>query len=178
MKITLKNIKYSAFASQDTHCFQATVYIDGVKLFTASNDGHGGCDSYDAIKGGVAPKLVFARVAEVNNKLRASLPWTQYKDGKFSAVPVDTEGTVPQDLEKIVCDLVNEWHREKEVKRIIKRNVLALNSDGELVTFKLKVKNPTVAQVLAVCDQIERQGEHTVLNHLPVSQIADHFKSD
>ncbi len=43
MNITLKNFKHAAFASQETYCFEATVYIDGKKAGTASNDGHGGC---------------------------------------------------------------------------------------------------------------------------------------
>ena len=42
MNITLKNVKYAKFASEETACFQATVYIDGVKCGEASNDGHGG----------------------------------------------------------------------------------------------------------------------------------------
>ena len=29
MKIELKNVKYSDFASHETHCFEASVYIDG-----------------------------------------------------------------------------------------------------------------------------------------------------
>ena len=31
MKIKIKNIKYAAFQSQETHCFEATVYVDGRK---------------------------------------------------------------------------------------------------------------------------------------------------
>jgi hypothetical protein len=43
MNITLKNFKHAAFASQETYCFEATVYIDGKKAGHASNEGHGGC---------------------------------------------------------------------------------------------------------------------------------------
>ena len=31
MKIELKALKYSDFASQETHCFHANIYIDGKK---------------------------------------------------------------------------------------------------------------------------------------------------
>ena len=48
-KIILKNLKYAAFASEETSCFSATVYCDGKRLCTARNDGRGGCDSYDAL---------------------------------------------------------------------------------------------------------------------------------
>lgn len=42
MKVTLKNFKHSEFMSQETDCFQATVYVDGVKVGVVSNEGHGG----------------------------------------------------------------------------------------------------------------------------------------
>ena len=39
MKITLKNVKYSEFASQETYCFEATIYLDGKKAGQVRNDG-------------------------------------------------------------------------------------------------------------------------------------------
>lgn len=46
MKITLKSIKYARFASEETHCFKATVYIGGEQAGTVWNNGHGGSNSY------------------------------------------------------------------------------------------------------------------------------------
>lgn len=43
-RIQLKNVKYAAFASEETHCYDASVYFDGKKVGTVKNDGHGGCD--------------------------------------------------------------------------------------------------------------------------------------
>ena len=44
MKLKLKNIKHSEFASQETNCYQAVVYLNGKPFADVSNDGHGGCD--------------------------------------------------------------------------------------------------------------------------------------
>ena len=44
MKLELKNVKHAAFASQETHCFEATLYVDGKRFATVSNEGHGGCN--------------------------------------------------------------------------------------------------------------------------------------
>ena len=44
-KIELKNIKYAAFASQETSCYQGTLYVNGKRFANVSNEGHGGCDS-------------------------------------------------------------------------------------------------------------------------------------
>ena len=46
MKITLKNIKYAAFASEETNCFEASVYIDGKRQGVVTNGGKGGCNFY------------------------------------------------------------------------------------------------------------------------------------
>ena len=43
MEIKLKNLKVIKCMSEETTCFQATVYVDGKKAGTAQNDGHGGC---------------------------------------------------------------------------------------------------------------------------------------
>jgi len=46
MKIELKNIKHAAFASRETDCFSASVYIDGKLAGTVENDGQGGPNNY------------------------------------------------------------------------------------------------------------------------------------
>lgn len=42
MNITLKNIKHIPRLSEETECFTASIYIDGVKKGEASNRGCGG----------------------------------------------------------------------------------------------------------------------------------------
>ena len=44
MKLELRNIKYSSFASQETSCYQAKLYVDGKPFATVGNEGCGGCD--------------------------------------------------------------------------------------------------------------------------------------
>jgi len=44
--ITLKNVQFSEWASQETHHFQATVYMDGKRAMKVSNEGHGSCHNY------------------------------------------------------------------------------------------------------------------------------------
>ena len=46
MNITLKSIKVCKFASQETLCFEANIYIDGKKVGFVSNQGHGGSNMY------------------------------------------------------------------------------------------------------------------------------------
>ena len=44
MKLEMKSIKHSAFASEETYCYEGYVYIDGKKSIYVSNDGKGGSD--------------------------------------------------------------------------------------------------------------------------------------
>jgi hypothetical protein len=46
MHIQLKNIKYAAFASEETACFEGSVYLDGKKAGFVSNDGQGGAMNF------------------------------------------------------------------------------------------------------------------------------------
>jgi hypothetical protein len=42
MKIELRAVKYAAFASEETSCFEATIWVDGKRAGTADNEGRGG----------------------------------------------------------------------------------------------------------------------------------------
>ena len=42
MKIELKRVEHAKFASEETECFKANLYVDGKKIATCDNDGHGG----------------------------------------------------------------------------------------------------------------------------------------
>ena len=46
MKLELKKLQYSEFASHETHCFQADIWVDGKKTLLAENDGRGGPNYY------------------------------------------------------------------------------------------------------------------------------------
>ena len=46
-QLLLKAIKYSEWASQETACYQAKLYVDGKSFAYVSNEGHGGPDRVD-----------------------------------------------------------------------------------------------------------------------------------
>jgi len=57
MDIQIKNLKIANFASDDTLCFQASLYLDGKRAGTVSNDGHGGPNAYDFINKADEPRF-------------------------------------------------------------------------------------------------------------------------
>ena len=57
MLITLKNIKVHPDMSEETHCFSATIYVDGKKAGFVKNEGRGGCHFYDWLDGGLGQRV-------------------------------------------------------------------------------------------------------------------------
>ena len=45
--LEVKNISHYARGSEETPCYNATVYINGKRAIEVSNEGHGGCDRQD-----------------------------------------------------------------------------------------------------------------------------------
>ena len=164
MKIELKNIKHAAFASQETHCFEATVYIDGVKSFGVSNDGHGGCDNYYSVKGGVDHP--HNRVAEVDAILgleKISVEWSKTV-------------TINNSLEIVIGGLVNDWLQAKEIKNVLKR-ICYVKPDckrGEIYRVPAKFK-PTADRIAQLKTANWWKPEFVVLNELPIEKAAEYL---
>jgi hypothetical protein len=150
-KIELKNIKHSAWASHETHCYQATLYVDGVRWGTVSNQGHGGCDdlhgenkSYDEIK-------------ELNDRIEETHEPYQY------------EGyTLKKNLEMVCGDLVNQWLRDRDFNKAMKAKVLFTKPDVQGV-WQLAVKKPLTLEVMLAKAKAQHP-QYTYLADLPVDE--------
>jgi hypothetical protein len=118
MKIELRNIKHSEFASQETHCYEATLYVDGVSWGTVYNEGHGGSDGFHGRRDhhGVA-KYGYDDIKKLDERIAKEFPGTDYGDIHIEA-----------SLEGICCDRVNEFLADRQLKRILsqtaKKNLL------------------------------------------------------
>jgi len=114
MQITLKNIKHSEFASQETYCYQASIYVDGIKSGTVRNDGWGGADHIDWNS-----KEIEQRVdAWVSVQPRMPVPWDKSETIKFS-------------LEILFSNLIDQWLSDKEFKRVLRKGLIIINNNNE-----------------------------------------------
>lgn len=106
MKLELKAIKYAAFASEETHCYSAKLFVDGKHVADVSNDGHGGAD-YTYWKDGahVTEKQVDAWLKE-NRK-----PYDPIGDGKC---------VIHCDVEIECGNLVNAFLTDREVNKAMR----------------------------------------------------------
>lgn len=146
MQIVTKNLKIARSLSEETTAYTATIYVDGVATFAASNHGHGGCDMFYA--------LPTAKVteAQVNEWLAANVaPDGPYEADPARRAPYDTGHTCT--LETLVGRLIGAQDAETERKRVAKKfsailaKSIAALRDGNLVTFKAA---PTAANLAAV----------------------------
>ena len=149
--IELKNIKHTAWASQETHCYQATLYVDGVKWGTVSNEGHGGCDNFRGLE------RDWEDIKELNKRIAETYEPYTYGDK-----------SIDQDLEMVCGDLVNQWLRDKDFNRAMKAKVLFTKPDTQGV-WQLAVKKPLTFDVM-LAKLKATNPQYTYLADLPVDE--------
>lgn len=147
-KIELKNLKYSEFASQETYCFEASVYIDGKKAGTVSNQGCGGCHSYH-------PNTLYHILA----KEAAKLPHHEWRlnEEVLSVAP---------DADTIISELVTEALTAKDLKSGMRRRILFVGEDGSVFETQAMTAAALAVQLVRK-DLYEKLKTKTILNLLP-----------
>jgi len=126
MKIELKNFKHAEFASHETHCYEATVWVDGKRAFYASNEGHGGPDFYEPLhKEGKDPKEARSEFDAVMAKVEVHCATLPKWGSKFGG-----EDTMSVDLEILIGNLINKMLTSKKLKKSLKNKVLFVTEDG------------------------------------------------
>jgi hypothetical protein len=125
MKLELKNIKRTEWASQETHCYQASLYVDGKAVAVVSNDGHGGPDMDNA-----HPKF--------NGDYRAAMTEVHAYFKTLPKTPCQWDPSgYSQDLDGWCGDQVNDWLVARELKNKLRKNIL-FQKEGEAGIFGTK----------------------------------------
>ena len=163
MEISIKNIKYSAFASEDSHCFQASVYIDNKPVFVASNDGQGGANRYEAHNKGIPKKMIFKKIEEIDSELRKEKCAPPFHD-------------LERNLEITIGELMNEWHTTNHIKKILKKVSIILKS-GDLLTFNISAKSFKEDQKKLSEIILEKNEGAIILNSLTTQEALNAIKS-
>ncbi|MCA9872114.1 MAG: hypothetical protein KC441_00605 [Anaerolineales bacterium] len=109
VKIELKGIKLFTELSEETRAFFCTVYVNGVRAFTASNDGKGGENRYELVKRTDKHEELFAQA----KAYAESLPPLH-----FQGMELDYE------LGLLIDDMLVEWEINRWLKRQCKTKTL------------------------------------------------------
>jgi hypothetical protein len=161
MKIELKNIKHSEFASHETNCYEATIYINGKREGLVSNDGQGGPDN-------VTPW----QLAQEIDAYAKTLPpvvceWIDPKTGK--------PFVIEQTHEIIFGELLNDWLLDKDLKKQLNSKILFTKEDGKIYATKTQ-KPAELKLTLSITSLAQRLNAKVILNQLPYTQAKQIYK--
>lgn len=109
MKIELKKVYTNARFSEETECFRAEVWIDGVKAGNAGNQGHGGSNEYH-------PLALHERLAEYAKTLPDVDVSAMYGDGQ--------KHTMPMCADLVISDVLAEHAHTKTLNRLFKKKLV------------------------------------------------------
>lgn len=179
--LTLKNIKHAEFASQETHCFEATIYLHGKPAIKVENDGRGGADNHYGRKGQSAEDFRESRDAVG----KAAMKYVEANDpDHFSWMMKDAED-LPEEgkvnyknhliqmraLEFAVADILSRILVEKSIKRQIKSKIHMVEKRTKDI-YQIKVKPSNEAIEWA---KVKYGEKHIILNDLPFDEQFAHW---
>lgn len=161
MKLTIKNLKTAKFASEETLCYEATIYIDGVRACTAHNQGYGGPDDYRAVsKQGQEMMDKF----EAWCKAHPSIV-TQYSSadsaGAFQYQP---------DMEHFVQEAITNFEIEKDIKKHIKTKLVGF-MDGKIYTWNIPPTHPTGREIV-----LKKNPTVQFVNDMPMEEAIQAYR--
>jgi len=186
-RIELRNVKYAAFASEETSCFRATVVVDGKPFCVASNDGHGGPDFFEPIAKITRAKLddeIFEIAKRINpNAVRT---WQEARGPDAEVVDeFEDDREWFKHHKKITADSVfsgavgfalSRSLMERDLRRAMKRKVLFTDASGKIFEVKKpKGEFDRLAFEDAIAVRRRTQGKPVVafLERLPIERAVE-----
>ena len=158
-RITLKSIKHTEWASQETHCFQAVIYLDGKRALNVENDGRGACNNYWGIKDQTKSEeleMLTKCTKYGADFIKANRDLTMEVDGETIDMSDMPESEL---LDWLIADLVNEHLCLKEMKRCLKKKIFFFDGeDKKIYSFNLK---PTT-EAMSSCKRNYSDKDHWV----------------
>lgn len=155
MKIELRGLVTHARASEETNAFDATLYVDGVKVGVVGNSGKGE---------GNYPRVNDPAVLEKMEAYCKSLPplKSQYGDLEMS-------------LDLYIGLMVEKALVRKRVQRLMKDRVLILGADGTSVLQTRKLSAEQMAVAIANPSKVCKAGERILTAEEAVEAMLSQF---
>tara|TARA_R100001163_G_C5045072_1_gene182481 strand:- start:766 stop:1314 length:549 start_codon:yes stop_codon:yes gene_type:complete len=173
VKIELKNFKYSELMSHETYAFEATVWVDGKRAFTAENSGQGGGDFYFPVKGQTFSdmKKIHKQIAGHHRaELLARTPIKGTADNKW--IKKLSDDAI---VEVVIADLIKHKHYAKDMKKDLKKSILIRKPDGVLEVMKFKGEGRKKIEQCHINYAKRKHPDCLILNDLPFEEALDVF---
>jgi len=156
MNLEMKSIKYAAFASQETNCFEAVIWKDGQPWAHVSNEGHGGPDRFEPIYPEAQPNF-YDDVKVVNDALASSPEGIRYT----ARCKKDYKMNLTFDLEAWCGERLEDHLQKQKLKRTLRNKVVFIDK-GKL--FQIGYNNKRKVDTLLVEHVRQKYPEAVVLN--------------
>lgn len=159
--LELKGIKHAAFASQETHCYEASVYFNGKIIGWVNNDGFGGSDTFN-------PKEPF----KDNNNIWARMEARIAEDHPQYHMSWDDSWN-DMSMEVWCGEQVNKFLATKDFNRYMKSKVVFIKPDEPeaIRYFSFKGVRSITQQHI---DHIKsKYPTYKILNDMPKSEALD-----
>lgn len=143
-RVSLKNIKFSEWNSEETNCFQADVYFDNKKVGYCKNDGRGGSTYCSAYEGkseifnemslyclNLPPITMYGTEFKSDLETVVDLLFEKWLDAKFEK---EIDMKRKKDFSKGLCFAKNKTDRSYQIMTFKKGNV-ALTIDDLVKDF-------------------------------------------
>lgn len=160
--LTLKAIKYMASLSEETHCYTADLYLDGVRIAQVGNHGHGGCDFQHAVGG--------FDLAALDREIKETYP---SQPNTFDALLI-----MHQDIESICNELVSDFLIVRDIKRSFKKKVVLVRAEGGIIDVGYKVAMTAEMERKVREHVAEKYPNAIILNGLTDEEIITHVRKD
>ena len=158
MKITLVKITHNERLSEETHCFDATVRIDGKPAFGVCNHGHGGNNEYYDLHSG--------SYSAIDDIVKQAEDWVRINGLSIETMIQNKTWKTSLSLDSFICDLINDYLDKKNLFKMLKRSFVFASKDG---VFTLPIN--------AHPDQVERESRACVLlNRLTRESALEMYK--
>ena len=126
MKLELKAVKHSEWASQETNCYQATIYLEGKPFASVQNEGFGG------------PTSIYC-----DHRFKGDMKDWNYKKERVNKYLQmnfedvwDYEEAIVSWSDKALVD----WLIMKDLRNAMKRKILFKKADGKLYEAKTTIE--------------------------------------
>ncbi len=168
MKVEIKNVKTCEFASEETLCFEAKLYIDGQSRIIVSNQGHGGSNNYGPSKRSISTKDFHKDMKKLDDycKTLPKIEWT------LNGEKLELDS----DLDTLVSTLLERYEITKELKKDLKRRI-CLVKDNKFYTVPNTTKKPPTERMIEVAKTTPALEGYTILNALSFDEAYSLYKS-
>ena len=139
MKIELKNFKFYDRLSEETYCFQANIWIDGVKCGATENRGIGGETEYH--HDGTEASRQLIKLAEAYCLSLPPIRWESSVSGNMLELEMNLTRYIDEMVEILVRKKEDELNAKKLHKKMQKAILIGNDEKYREIGFKMPLKD-------------------------------------